>query len=203
MGKDEQQWNFVKWLSLLHRGFSVVCHGIGSKKTILKDFYSQHLLEKDCVVVDGVYPVLKLKHILSNITEVILENQGSFANDEEHIEEILSCITHDLYLLINNVDGEKLRSRKVQSCLANLASHPKVHLVCTFDNINTPLLWDQELRSKLNFLWFYCTTFLPYIEETAGADSPMVRKTGQWESLTSVWKSITPNAKKIYLILAK
>ena len=181
----------------------MVCYGVGSKKTILKDFHSQHLSEKDCVVVDGLYPFLTFKQILTQISGTILDHEGTFANNEEHIEKILSCLNHDLYLLIQNVDGENLRPGKVQSLLAKLANHPKVHFVCTFDHINTPLLWDQELMSKFNFVWFDCTTFLPYTEETAGVDSPMVEKTGQWESLTSVWKSLNQNAKKIYLILAR
>ena len=199
----EHHVNYVKWLSLLHRGYSVVCYGLGSKKTILQDFHDKHLMEKDCVVVNGLFPSLTLKDILCSITEDILDNGGSFSTTDVHLEEIFSCLTEDLYLLISNIDGHTLRSRKVQSSLASLASHPMVHLVCTFDHINTPLLWDQELVSKFNFICFDCTTFLPYTEETGGADSLMVRKTGQWESLTSVWESLTPNAKHIYLILAK
>jgi len=43
------------------------------------------------------------------------------------------------------------------------------------------------------------------MEEAGGADSLMVRKTGQLAlaSLGSVWASLTPNAKKIYIVIIK
>jgi len=202
---EDHRVQFPKWLSLLHRGYSVVCYGLGSKKSLLHDFHENLLLDKDCVVVNGFFPSLTIKQILGTITEDILEIEGNFSSTSEHLEEIFSCLTTDLYLLIHNIDGPTLRTSKVQSVLATLASHPLVHLVCSIDHINAPLIWDQQCLSKLNLIWFDCTTFLPYMEEAGGADSLMVRKTGQLAlaSLGSVWASLTPNAKKIYIIIIK
>jgi len=200
---EDHRVQFPKWLSLLHRGYSVVCYGLGSKKSLLHDFHENLLLEKDCVVVNGFFPSLSIKQILGTITEDILEIEGNFSSTSEHVEEIFSCLTTDIYLLIHNIDGPTLRTSKVQTVLATLASHPLVHLVCSIDHINAPLIWDQQCLSKLNLIWFDCTTFLPYLEEAGGADSLMVRKTGQLAlaSLGSVWASLTPNAKKIYIII--
>eukprot|EP00090_Calanus_glacialis_P006380 TRINITY_DN14975_c0_g1_i1.p1 TRINITY_DN14975_c0_g1~~TRINITY_DN14975_c0_g1_i1.p1 ORF type:complete len:586 (-),score=222.95 TRINITY_DN14975_c0_g1_i1:96-1853(-) len=202
---EDHRVQFPKWLSLLHRGYSVVCYGLGSKKSLLHDFHENLLLDKDCVVVNGFFPSLTIKQILGTITEDILEIEGNFSSTSEHLEEIFSCLTTDLYLLVHNIDGSTLRTSKVQSTLASLASHPLVHLVCSIDHINAPLIWDQQCLSKLNLIWFDCTTFLPYMEEAGGADSLMVRKTGQLAlaSLGSVWASLTPNAKKIYIIIIK
>jgi len=196
---------FPKWLSLLHRGYSVVCYGLGSKKSLLHDFHESFLLDKDCVVVNGFFPSLTIKQILATITEDILELEGNFSSTTDHLEEIFSNLTTDIYLLIHNIDGPTLRTSKVQTALACLASHPMVHLVCSIDHINAPLIWDQQCLSKLNLIWFDCTTFLPYMEEAGGSDSLMVRQTGQLAlaSLGSVWASLTPNAKKIYIIIIK
>jgi len=200
---EDHRVQFPKWLSLLHRGYSIVCYGLGSKKSLIHDFHESLLLDKDCVVVNGFFPSLSIKHILNNITEEILDIEGNFSSTTEQLDEIFASLTHDLYLLIHNIDGPTLRSSKVQSTLAHLASHPLVHLVCSIDHINAPLIWDQQCLSKLNFIWFDCTTFLPYLEEAGGADSLMVKKTGQLAlaSLGSVWASLTPNAKKIYTII--
>ena len=182
-----------------------MCYGLGSKKSLVHDFHLHSLLDKDCVVVNGFFPSLTIKQILGTITEDILEIESNFSSTSEHLEEIFSCLTTDLYLLINNIDGPTLRTSIVQSALASLASHPMVHLVCSIDHINAPLIWDQECLSKLNLIWFDCTTFLPYIEEAGVANSLMIRKTGQLTlaSLGSVWASLTPNAKKIYIIIIK
>jgi len=202
---EDHRVQFPKWLSLLHRGYSVVCYGLGSKKSLLHDFHETFLLDKDCVVVNGFFPSLTIKQILATITEDILQIEGNFSSTTEHLEEIFASITSDLYLLVHNIDGPTLRTAKVQSTMATLASHPMVHLVCSIDHINAPLIWDQQCLSKLNLIWFDCTTFLPYMEEAGGADSLMVRKTGQLAlaSLGSVWASLTPNAKKIYIVIIK
>ena len=98
-----------------------------------------------------------------------------------------------------------LRTTKVQTALAQLVAHPLVHLVCSIDHINAPLIWDQNCLAKLNLIWFDTTTFLPYLAEAGDANTLMVRKTGQsaLASLSSVWASLTPNAKKIYVIIIK
>jgi len=196
---------FPRWMSLLHRGYSIVCYGLGSKKSLLHNFHEEYLLEKDTVVVNGFFPSLTIKQILSTISEDILEIDGTFTSTSEHIDEITANLTSDLYLLVHNIDGPMLRSSKVQTALASLVSHPRVHLICSIDHINAPLIWDQYCLSKLNLIWFDTTTFLPYLAEAGDASTLMVRKTGQsaLSSLSSVWASLTPNAKKIYVIIIK
>ena len=196
---------FPRWMSLLHRGYSIVCYGLGSKKSLLHNFHEEYLLEKDTVVVNGFFPSLTIKQILSTISEDILEIEGTFTSTTEHIDEILSNLTSDLYLIIHNIDGPMLRNIKAQGAISSLVNHPRVHLVASIDHINAPLIWDQDSLSKLNLIWFDTTTFLPYLAEAGDANALMVRKTGQsaLSSLSSVWASLTPNAKKIYVIIIK
>jgi len=195
---------FPKWLSLLHRGYNIVTYGLGSKKSLLHQFHEQFLADKDTVVVNGFFPSLTIKSILSHISDDVLEMESTSANTTEHLTEILTAMDdeiHHLYLLVHNIDGVNLRSEKYQDVLASLAGHPKIHLICSIDHINAPLIWDQRRLSKLNFIWFDCTTFLPYREETGGETNLMTRQTGglQLASLASVWASLTPNAKKVFL----
>ena len=196
---------FPRWMSLLHRGYSIVCYGLGSKKSLLHKFHEEYLLEKDCVVVNGFFPSLTLKQILSTISEEILELEGNFSSTAEHIEEILANLSSDLYLIIHNIDGPMLRNTKAQSAISQLVGSRRVHLLCSIDHINAPLIWDQQCLARLNLLWFDSTTFLPYLAEAGDASSLLVRKTASsaLSSLTSVWASLTPNAKKIYVIIIK
>jgi origin recognition complex subunit 2 len=196
--------NYPKWLSLLHRGYSIVTYGLGSKKSLIHDFQQELLSDKDCVVVNGYFPSLTLKSILSSISEDILELDATFSSVPDQVQTILSSIEEDLYLLIHNIDGSMLRNEKSQSVLAELANHPKIHLVCSIDHINAPLIWDQLKLARFNFIWFDSTTFLPYTEEAAG-ESVMVRASGglQLASITNVLAALTPNAKRIFLVLAQ
>jgi hypothetical protein len=61
-----------------------------------------------------------------------------------------------------------------------------------------------RLLLRFNFIWFDTTTFLAYSEE-AGSESVMVRASGglQLASITHVLAALTPNAKKIFLLLAR
>ena len=157
------------------------------------------------MVVNGFFPSLTLKQILSTISEEILELEGNFSSTAEHIEEILANLSSDLYLIIHNIDGPMLRNTKAQSAISQLVGSRRVHLLCSIDHINAPLIWDQQCLARLNLLWFDSTTFLPYLAEAGDASSLLVRKTASsaLSSLTSVWASLTPNAKKIYVIIIK
>ena len=195
---EDHRSQFPKWMSLLHRGYSILCYGLGSKKKLLEEFHQVMLLEEDCVVVNGFFPFLTIKQILNTITEDILEIPGKFKSISEHMEEIFSSISTDLFLILHNIDGPKLRTSNVQSDICRLISHPQIHLLCSIDHVNAPLLWDQQCMSYLNPIWFDCTTFMPYTEERIGGD-----KKTKLSSLDRVWPSLTPNAKKIYTIIIK
>ena len=97
-----------------------------------------------------------------------------------------------------------LRSEVAQTLLSSLAGHPRIHLICSMDHINAPLLWDQHKLSHFNFIWHDGSTFLPYTEETLNENSLMVRAGGAGlalHSLLRVFESLTPNAKEIYLLI--
>lgn len=200
--------NFPKWLSLLHRGYNIVTYGLGSKKSLLHQFHDQYLMERDAVVVNGFFPSLTIKSVLTHISEDVLEMETSPASATDHLAEILATMDEEkehIYLIVHNIDGATLRNEKSQDVLAGLAGHPKIHLICSIDHINAPLIWDQRRLSKLNFIWFDCTTFLPYREETGSENSLMTRQSGglQLASLTSVWPSLTPNAKRVFLVIVR
>ena len=66
-------------------------------------------------------------------------------------------------------------------------------------------VWDQTKCSRFRWLWYDATTFAPYTEETSYENSILVQQSGALalSSLTHVMKSLTPNAKGIFLLLAR
>ncbi len=198
---------FDKWHNLLLQDFSIVTFGFGSKKKLLQEFHETKLSESDCIIINGFFPSLTLKHVLTAFTDDILGISSSFANPAEHLNAICDALRNpnvcDVFLLIHNIDGPMLRGDKTQSALAQLASQPKVHLLCSVDHINAPLIWDQRKLTKFNFVWFDATTYLPYAEETRYENSFLVTQTGQLElnSLLHVFASLNHNAKGIFLKL--
>ena len=69
-----------------------------------------------------------------------------------------------------------------------LASHPRIHFICSSDHVNAPLLWDQHKLSNFNFVWQDASTFLPYFEETLNENSLMVRSGGTKLALHSLMR---------------
>ncbi|XP_068227017.1 origin recognition complex subunit 2 [Palaemon carinicauda] len=200
---------FSQWMISLCENFSIFLYGLGSKKLLISQFQEQYLSDFDNVVINGFFPSLTLKSVLNTITEDILDHTGSFHSSNDQLEFIQnayeSADAEPLFIVVHNLDGPMLRSDKVQTTFASLASLSRVHLIASIDHINAPLIFDSGKMSSYNALWFDATTLAPYSEETSYENSLLVQQSGALalSSLIHVFKSLTPNAKGIFLMLAR
>lgn len=64
------------------------------------------------------------------------------------------------------------RSSEAQGALSALAACERVHLVASFDHVDTPLLWDAQLAARFNWLWHDVTTYAPYVSELNPSSVP-------------------------------
>ncbi|XP_017334327.1 origin recognition complex subunit 2 isoform X1 [Ictalurus punctatus] len=205
----KHQTNFSKWMLQLQMGFNILLYGLGSKKLLLEKFRTTMLSDSMHLVVNGFFPSITLKSILNAITSEMLEHDGSFRTPVDQINFIVKTLRKDpdnhIYLIIHNIDGPMLRGEKNQQALGQLASIPNMHLLASIDHINAPLVWDQSKMCVFNWLWYETTTFLPYTEETSYENSLLVQQTGALalSSLTHVLRSLTPNARGIFKLLAE
>lgn len=56
--------------------------------------------------------------------------------------------------------------------ISALADCERVHLVASCDDVNTPLLWDSQLRARYNWLYHDVTTYAPYAVELITGSVP-------------------------------
>ncbi|XP_015109849.1 origin recognition complex subunit 2 [Diachasma alloeum] len=199
---------FPMWYHVMEEGYSILLHGLGSKRTLINDFHKEIIADHPTLVVNGFFPSLTIKDVLDGIiTELLGLDCPSNANEcFSIIEETLRKNPEDkLYLLIHNIDGTMLRNNKAQDTLSRLAAIKNVRLLASVDHINAPLIWDNVKRSRYNFYWWDATTLLPYEAETSYESSLMVQQSGALalSSLHNVFASLTTNAKAIYIILVK
>ncbi|XP_067890728.1 origin recognition complex subunit 2 [Heterodontus francisci] len=205
----EHEKLFHKWMLQTQLGFSLVLYGLGSKRELLEEFRSRMLEGTVHLVVNGFFPSITLKSILNSITEEVLGYEGSFRNPVDQLGFIVRAFkedpTLDLYLLIHNIDGQMLRGDRNQQIVSQLAAIPGIHLIASIDHLNAPLMWDQTRSCLFNWLWYEVTTFKPYTEETSYENSLLVRQSGALalSSLTHVLRSLTPNARGIFKLLAQ
>lgn len=166
---------------------------------------------QDCVhlVVNGYFPSITVKSVLNSITEEVLDHIGTFRSPLDQLEFIVKRFKEDssleLYVLIHNLDSQMLRGERSQQILAQLSSLPSIYLIASIDHINAPLMWDQAKQSLYNWLWYETTTFSPYVEETSYENSLLVQQSGSLalSSLTHVLRSLTPNSRGIFRLLAQ
>ncbi|NWS97154.1 ORC2 protein, partial [Mionectes macconnelli] len=200
---------FSRWMLQLHLGFNIVLYGLGSKRDLLEKFRKSLLQDSVHLVVNGYFPSITVRSILSSITEEVLDHIGTFCSPLDQLEFITKRFKEDssleLYVLIHNLDSQMLRGEKSQQILAQLSSLPTVYLIASIDHINAPLMWDQAKLSLYNWLWYETTTFSPYVEETSYENSLLVQQSGSLalSSLTHVLRSLTPNARGIFRLLAQ
>lgn len=66
-------------------------------------------------------------------------------------------------------------------------------------------MWDQAKLRRFNFAWWDVTTCVAYSAETSYESSLLIQQSGALalSSLNSVFKSLIPNAKKVFLLIAK
>ncbi|KAL5275080.1 ORC2 family protein [Megaselia abdita] len=206
---DEYKTYFTKWLYLLNEGFNILLYGLGSKRNLLQEFHREVLSNQNVIIINGFFPSLTIKDILTSISNDVLDLSsvtGSPHDVVNMIEEELSYLPEShIYLIVHNIDGAMLRNSKSQEILSRLAKIPNIHFIASIDHINTPLIWNQRRLSDYNFSWWDCTTMLPYIDETASENSIMVQNTGELalSSMRNVFQSLTQNAKGIYLLIVK
>ena len=65
-------------------------------------------------------------------------------------------------------------------------------------------VWNHTQLGRFNWSWFDVTTFEPYKEETSYENSLLVQHTGALalSSLVHVFRSLTPNARGIFILIA-
>nr|Q91628.1 RecName: Full=Origin recognition complex subunit 2; Short=xORC2 [Xenopus laevis]AAA96391.1 XORC2 [Xenopus laevis]prf//2204391A orc-2-related protein [Xenopus laevis] len=200
---------FYKWMLQLHLGFNIILFGLGSKQSLIEKFRTSLLQDSLHIVINEFFPSITAKSILNSITEEALGHPGAFRSPLDQMDFILQRFKDDpsleLYLLIHNLDSQMLRGEKCQQVLGQLASIPNLHLLASVDHINAPLMWDQSKQSLYNWLWYETTTFGSYIEETSYENSLLVKRSGALalSSLTHVLRSLTPNARGIFRLLAE
>ncbi|XP_035755001.1 protein FAM126B isoform X2 [Egretta garzetta] len=200
---------FSKWMLQLHLGFNIVLYGLGSKRDLLEKFRTSVLQDSVHLVVNGYFPSITVRSILNSITEEVLDHIGTFRSPLDQLEFIIKRFKEDssleLYVLIHNLDSQMLRGERSQQILAQLSSLRSIYLIASIDHINAPLMWDQAKLSLYNWLWYETTTFSPYVEETSYENSIFIQQSGSLalSSLTHVLRSLTPNARGIFRLLAQ
>lgn len=196
---------FPEWYKLLNNGFNILLHGVGSKKKLLENFCEKFLHNSYYIILLGYHHDLNAKNLLKSILNDVLELNEGFKTFDEQLNAINQNLKTDLYLVIHNIDGNCMRDCSVQYWLSELATNKFIHFIASVDHINSGLLWDNMQFVSLKWLHYETNTLVSYYDEIMFENSLMLNQTGnvQLSSMIHILKSLTPNAKKIFLSLVE
>lgn len=215
--------SFPQWRFELSEDFNICLYGYGSKRRLVTEFADylyDHETDPRIFVVNGYLPTLNLRNVLTTLATLVFDckthelpsNLG--AQPRDIIATIISHLTEHppddpIYLFINSLDAVPLRRHPAPVLLAELASHPCIHILTTCDTPNFPLLWDVNLRDRYNWLFHDTTTFQSFagVETGSVVDefNELLGRSGRTVTgkggASYVLKSLTENARSLYRVL--
>ena len=228
---EEYKQLYPYWLFQISNGFSILLYGVGSKQKLLEDFRRECLSESCHLVINGFFPGLTIKQVLTKLSSEVFGHAGTFKSPVDQAQFITrelktnvqskskaagsgkarqtsgasSSLPSEIFLVIHNIDGQMLRGDTAQTALSILAQSPSIHVIASVDHINAPLLWDHKKLSRFNWLWHDTTTYEPYLDETSYENSLLVQQSGSLalSSLIHVTSSLTPNARGVFELLVR
>jgi origin recognition complex subunit 2 len=203
--------HFPQWLFELRSGFNLVFYGYGSKRQLLNKFAMQVMTDGPLIVVNGFFPSITIKDIMTKILIGALEAATLPGTLQEQLAMVRGYFTDKnrgykrLYLVVHNVDGNNLRNENAQSALAALAETPNIHLVGSIDQINAGLLWDNVKSARFNWIYHDATTFNDYLVETSFENTLLMgaNENGGARGVQHVLASLTSNGRGIFRVLAE
>lgn len=201
------------WLFQMSHGFNILLYGLGSKRKVLEDFCQKNLSQSCHLLVNGFYPGLTIKKVLTTLSSDLLSHTGTFKTHLEHALYIQKTLDSrsledkelEVFIVVHNIEGPMLRSDGAQTSLSILAECPSIHIIASIDHINAPLLWDEKKLGRFNWAWHDTTTFETYKTETSYENLVHVKQleTIALSSLVSVTQSLTANAQGIFEVITR
>ncbi|XP_002131515.2 uncharacterized protein LOC100182471 [Ciona intestinalis] len=208
---------FREWMFYLCSNFNLLLFGLGSKRQIIHSFCDSMLKNQHKLILNGFFPGLTIKSILTSICEDILDETTAAHSQDEMLNTITKHYNSDdeksdhLFLIIHNIDGAPLRTSNSQGALCKLADIKRIHIIASIDHINAPLAWDQSKLTRFRWLWHDVTTYASYTAETSYEGSLLLSSAGAGlgargaalalSGLLHVAKSLTSNARGVFKIL--
>lgn len=156
---------FPLWEAELLQGFSLLFHGVGSKRLLLQEFAQQSLCKLGHVVVANAFASgVAITDVLGEMERVLEYTrdtttaaatvEAGVAADKNliraralcrHLEQSAQHPPKRVFVLIHSIDAPTFRSTKIKAVLAVLAACPLIHLVASVDHVKAMLLFPAAL----------------------------------------------------------
>ncbi|KLT39340.1 origin recognition complex subunit 2, partial [Cutaneotrichosporon oleaginosum] len=146
---DDAENYFAQWEAELEAGFNLLLYGFGSKRRLVNCMVARLSERGHCAVVNGYFPGLNLRDVLSSLEDALSIPDAPAPPGASPLERAAHRLyahfstegSRPLYLILHNIDAPALKASKAMAVLSLLACSPGIHIIATFDHVNTPLLF--------------------------------------------------------------
>ena len=190
--------NYEEWFQIL-QNFPLLFYGFGSKIELLRDFSQFYLSDYGYVIeIDGFSSQNRL---LQNSLTVICNLIKISKKNVNEINNTLKKLNTNLFIIIHTIDSECLNDEDSQNILIDFVKSSNIFLISSLDR--TPF-WSISFFSSMNFYSIPLNTNRFYSQEIGfSASSKSTVITDSIERYDIVLKTLTENARVVFLILAK
>jgi origin recognition complex subunit 2 len=206
---------FAVWADQLRAGFSLLVHGVGSKKQLLTDFVDEVVRPAGVALthLNAFDARFSLCEWFKALLEIAFPNAARSGVSAEALGAAVRAATETssrpLCIVVHSLE---LLPQHHIVILSSLATCPGVHLVASVDSIWAPLAWSSCCSKNFNFCREEWNTFLSYeVESAARYPSGLPPWTGLGHdrrrapkaSLSLVLRSLTNNHRELVQAMAK
>ena len=150
---------FDLWRLELEQGFSVILHGLGSKRSLLNRFAQSKLNgEGNVIIINGFAATLSIADVLSSTESVTFDGPPPAlkSTDIDKMELRARFLAahysqpdvRRLFIVLHNIDGAPFHQPKARSILSLLAAQTRIHLVASIDHVRGPLLFTSMMATR-------------------------------------------------------
>lgn len=152
---------FPQWEAELDAGFNLLLYGYGSKRRLVNRFTTALARRGHVAVVNGYFPGLGLRDVLASLEDNLAIPDAPAPPGAAPLERAAHRLfahfssegVRPLFLVLHNIDAPALKAAKALAVLALLACAPGIHIVATFDHVNTPLLFSATASATPPHPW--------------------------------------------------
>jgi len=202
-----------RWLHQLQAGFSVLLHGVGSKRDLLEMFADEKVLPWGVAIVriNGFSLQFSLVECLRSLLEQICPKVCPGGCSVDALVNTLRAVMPQVRPLCFVVHSLDMILPAHQKALAQLAATPDIHLVASIDSIWAQQVWEPRCVKNFNFSWEEVHTRQCYEAEAAGryvgglprwALQSSSRRQGNNANMSLVLRSLTPSHRELVQVMA-
>jgi origin recognition complex subunit 2 len=158
---EDAEAYFPQWEAELEAGFNLLLYGFGSKRRLVNRFVARLGERGHCAVVNGYFPGLNLRDVLASLEDSLSIPDAPAPPGATPLERAAHRLyahfstegANPLFLVLHNIDAPALKATKAMAVLSLLACSPGIHIVATFDHVNTPLLFSATATATPPHPW--------------------------------------------------